>query len=212
MDMNERGRNVVNSTEQRIDAAALRLFAARGRRDVTMSELAVEARIARGTLYRSVDSIEHVYQRVVENLARYAHRRVAAALAGVAGDDSAVRLATALRLVVRLADENPAGGHFVVRFGLTEGSLRGILAGVPMQDVASGRIAGLYRFPESGELSVASLLIGATVGAIWMVLEGHQGWREAGTATAVLLLRALGVSLHEAERVATLDLPDLPND
>jgi hypothetical protein len=29
MDMNERGRNVVNSTEQRIDAAALRLFAAR---------------------------------------------------------------------------------------------------------------------------------------------------------------------------------------
>jgi hypothetical protein len=56
------------------------------------------------------------------------------------------------------------------------------------------------------------LLIGATVGAIWMVHEGHQGWREAGTATAVLLLRALGVSLHEAERVATLDLPDLPND
>ena len=41
-----------------------------------------------------------------------------------------------------------------------------------------------------------------------MVLEGHQAWREAGTDTAALVLRALGLDPEEARTIATEALPD----
>ena len=43
---------------------------------------------------------------------------------------------------------------------------------------------------------------------MWMVLEGHQTWREAGSATAELLLRALGIEPAEAHDISR-SLPDL---
>ena len=45
---------------------------------------------------------------------------------------------------------------------------------------------------------------------MWMVLEGHQTWREAGSSTAELVLRALGIDAEEAHRIATDPLPVLP--
>ncbi|SHX18997.1 Uncharacterised protein [Mycobacteroides abscessus subsp. abscessus] len=70
--------------------------------------------------------------------------------------------------------------------------------------------AGRYRLGDIGVDSVASLVQGATVSAMWMVLEGHQTWREAGSATAELVLRALGIDADEARRIATDPLPVLP--
>jgi hypothetical protein len=121
-----------------------------------------------------------------------------------------VKLATALRMFIRLGHENPAMGKFMVRFGLTDESLRGILSGQPARDIAAGIAAGRYTIPASMQLSVASFMAGATVSAMWMVLEGHQGWREAGASTAELLLRSLGVAPEEATRIAALDLPAMP--
>jgi hypothetical protein len=55
-------------------------------------------------------------------------------------------------------------------------------------------------------MSAASLLVGATVSAMSMVLEGHQTWREAGSCAAELVLRGLGVDAAEAHQIATADL------
>ena len=55
----------------------------------------------------------------------------------------------------------------------------------------------------------AALIIGATISAMWMVLEGHQTWREAGSATAELLLRALGIEPAEAHDISRIPLPNL---
>ena len=55
----------VTSTDQRINAAAVRLFTEKGATQVTISELANEARVARGTLYRNIDSIEQIFDKVV---------------------------------------------------------------------------------------------------------------------------------------------------
>ena len=41
-----------------------------------------------------------------------------------------------------------------------------------------------------------------------MVIDGHQGWREAGTDAAELVLRALGVKESEAQAIAKAPLPD----
>ncbi|KAA9160748.1 TetR/AcrR family transcriptional regulator [Amycolatopsis acidicola] len=200
----------MNATEKRISAAAMRLFAERGSLDLTMSDLANEAQVARGTLYRNVQSVEHLFQKILEDLAVEIHAKNKGALDGANVQDPPARLATGIRLLVRQAHDNPSMGRFFVRFGLTDESLRGILTGPPMRDVHTGISTGRYTVPQSMELSIASLLSGATVSAMWMVLEGHQGWREAGSSAAELVLRALGIAADEASSIAAADLPAQP--
>ena len=194
-------------TDQRINAAAVRLFTSKGTTQLTVSELAQEANVARGTLYRNVGSVEELFDRIVAAFSTDLHRRVAATFADI--DDPAVRLATGVRLWVRYAHENPTMGRFAVRFALTEESLRAVMAGPPMQDISTGIAAGRYNIGTASIDSVASLASGATVSAMWMVLEGHQTWRDAGSSTAELLLRAMGIDPAEAHEICTADLPDL---
>jgi AcrR family transcriptional regulator len=194
-------------TDRRINAAAVRLFTTKGTTQLTVSELAQEANVARGTLYRNVGSVEELFDRVVAEFSADLHRRVSATFTGI--DDPAARLATGVRLWVRYAHENPTMGRFTVRFGLTEESLRAVMTGPPMRDINAGIAAGRYDIGPSSIDSIASLALGATVSAMWMVLEGHQTWRDAGTSTAELLLRAMGIDPAEAHEICTADLPDL---
>jgi hypothetical protein len=124
--------------------------------------------------------------------------------------DPPLRLATGMRMLVRRAHENPAMGRFLVRFALTDESLREVLSGPPMQDVEAGITTGRYAVAPALSLSIASLLMGAVVSAMWMVLEGHQGWREAGSGAAELVLASLGVARDEAHQIAGAPLPPLP--
>ena len=193
--------------EKRISVAAMRLFTEKGATDVTISELANEAGVARGTLYRNFESTEELFNKVVADFSDEMHERVTRTFAGI--DDAAMRLAIGVRLWVRYAHENPLMGRFAVRFALTEQSLRAMFTGPPMRDVSAGIAAGRYDIDESMTPGVASLVIGATVSAMWMVLEGHQTWRDAGSSTAELLLRALGIDRDEAHRISTAELPTL---
>jgi AcrR family transcriptional regulator len=195
----------MTSTEERISAAAVRLFVTKGTNQVTISKLAQEANVARGTLYRNVGSMDSLFERIVAELSADLHHRVSASFVGI--DDPAARLATGVRLWIRYAHENPTMGRFAVKFGLNEGALRTWMSGPPLQDVQAGIAAGRYEVANVD--SVASLVMGATISAMWMVLEGHQTWREAGSTTAELLLRSLGVDSVEARQISTADLPDL---
>ena len=78
-----------------------------------------------------------------------------------------------------------------------------------MQDINAGIAAGRYNIGASSIDSIASLVLGATVSAMWMVLEGHQTWRDAGTSTAELLLRAMGIDPAEAHEICMADLPHM---
>jgi AcrR family transcriptional regulator len=200
----------VNTTEQRIAAAAVRLFAERGNADLTMSELATEAGVARGTLYRNVESIEQLFDQVRAQLAFEIHDTNARVMDAHGEVDPPVRLATAIRMLVRLAHDNPAMGRFIVRFGMTDEQLREMLGGPPMQDLAAGIAAGRYTVTSGMELSVAALMMGTVISAMWMVLEGHQAWREAGAGAAELILCALGVPREEAHEITMNPLPALP--
>jgi AcrR family transcriptional regulator len=192
-------------TDQRISDAAVRLFVEKGTTQLTISELAQEANVARGTLYRNIGSVDGLFDRIVAELSADMHKRVSATFVGI--DDSAARLATGVRLFVRYAHENPIMGRFAVRFGLSDESLRAWMTGPPMADISAGVAAGRYAIGPSSVDSVASLVLGATVSAMWMVLEGHQTWREAGSSTAEFLLRALGIEPAEAHEICTAELP-----
>jgi AcrR family transcriptional regulator len=194
-------------TDQRISDAAIRLFVKKGTTQLTISELAQAANVARGTLYRNVGSMSDLFDRVVAEFSAGLHQRVSASFAGI--DDPAARLATGLRLWVRYAYENPTVGRFAVRFGLSEESLRAVMTGPPMRDISAGVAAGRYDIGPVSVDSIASLALGATVSAMWMVLEGHQTWREAGSSTAELVLRAMGIEPAEAREISTTELPRL---
>jgi AcrR family transcriptional regulator len=194
-------------TDQRISEAAIRLFVEKGSTQLTVSELAQAANVARGTLYRNIGSMPDLFDRVVAEFSADLHRRVSASFAGI--DDPAARLATGLRLWVRYAYENPTIGRFAVRFGMSEESLRAVMTGPPMRDISAGVEAGRYDIGPLSIDSIASLAVGATVSAMWMVLEGHQTWREAGSSTAELVLRAMGIQPAEAREICAIELPRL---
>lgn len=198
----------MSATERRIRAAAIRLFAERGHADVSISDLAAEAGVARGTLYRNVGSIDALFDQVRGDLAVELHRANVEVMDAAGITDPPRRLAAGIRMLVRGAHADPPLGQFLARFALTDESLRSMVAGPPMADVEAGIKVGRYTVGADRELSIASLIMGATVSAIWMVLEGHQAWRDAGTDAAELVLRALGVDPVEARAIATEPLPE----
>lgn len=200
----------MNATERRIHDAAVRLFAERGSADLSVSDLAAEAGVARGTLYRNVDSIEALFDSVRTQLAGAVHDQILRVMEADGITDPPLKLATAIRLLVRQAHEAPQLGRFFVRFGLTDESLREMLSGPPLRDLNEGIAQGRYAVDAGRDLSIATMIMGTTVAAIWMVLEGHQGWREAGSDAAELILVALGIPRSEAVELATRTLPAAP--
>ena len=64
---------------------------------------------------------------------------------------------------------------------------------------------GLEQIP-----SAVAVIGGSVMGAMFLVLDGHRTWRDAGTDVAELVLAGLGVARAEARRLARSELPPLP--
>jgi AcrR family transcriptional regulator len=173
----------LNQARRRIHAAAMKLFAERGVTKVNISELAVAAGMARGTIYSHVSDVDGLFEEVAAQLAREMTERVVAGFAGI--DDPAQRLAIGVRQYIRRAHEEPLWGRFMSRFGLSPALTQALLASDPVTDLRSGIESGRYRI-------------------------GRGTWREIGSDTAELLLAALGVDRLEARTVARSELPPLP--
>src|SRR5664279_4428240 len=91
------------TAETRIHDAALRIFAEKGVTQLTVSELAEEAGVARGTVYNNLGSTDALFEEVAAGLANEMHRRVVSSFAEI--DDPAQRLANGIRFFVRRAHE-----------------------------------------------------------------------------------------------------------
>ncbi len=198
----------MNPAQARIHRAALELFAEKGATQVTISELAQAAGIARGTIYNNLKSPEALFENVAAQLADEMHQRVVASYAGV--EDPAQRLANGIRQFIRRAHEEPHWGRFINRFAFSNQSLQGLWAGPPMRDVLLGISQHRYDFRQEQLPAVISLIAGSTLSAMFLVLEGHRTWREAGSDTAELVLRAMGIAPEQARQIATAELPPLP--
>jgi AcrR family transcriptional regulator len=196
------------AARQRLHDAALQVFAQRGSSEVTVSELAQVAGIARGTVYNNIDSPDELFHEVAIDLSREMHARMRASFTTVA--DPAERLANALRFCIRRAHAEPDWGRFVARFGLSNANLQQLWSTAPVDDVLRGIAQGRYTISRDLLPGVQSMITGTVITGMWLVLEGHQTWREGGSAAAEVVLRALGVEPGDAHRLANLDLPDLP--
>lgn len=196
------------AAQQRIRQAALRLFAEKGIDNVNVKELALSARVARGTLYNNrQSSIKDVFEDIASQLSAEMHERVYKTFADV--DDPLKRMAGGMRLFVRRAYEEPEWGAFVVRFALSDDALRQMWLGHPRKDIAASIAAGGCTLRAEQMSAAIMMLTGSTLGAMFLVLHGHRGWRAAGSDAAELVLRAFGVAPQKARAMATGDLPAL---
>ncbi|OWJ98608.1 TetR family transcriptional regulator [Pseudomonas sp. A46] len=198
----------LNPTQRRIHQAAFRLFATKGTSQVNILDLAQEAGVARGTIYSNVESMESLFEAVASHLAGEMHERVKKSFSTLS--DPAQRLAHGIRLFIRRAHEDSQWGAFIHKFAMSNSALREMFTSQATTDLLSGLASGRYRFQQEQLLSVITLISSSVLGSIFLVLEGHKTWREAGTDTAEFVLRALGVPPEEARALATMELPALP--
>lgn len=197
----------MTAAQERIREAALRLFAEKGTSAVTVSELAEEAGIARGTVYNNVDTPDYLFEEVAGDLADEMHTRLSSILPKL--DDPAERLATGIRCFIRRAHEEPHWGRFLVRFSFSNRALQTMWNGPPVADLVLGLSKRRYDFPPEQLSSVVALIAGSTLASMFAMLSGHKTWQDAGSETAQLVLRSLGLSPSEARRIATRPLPPL---
>lgn len=197
----------LNPVQRRIHLAALRLFAERGVSQVTISDLAQEAGVARGTIYNNMDSIENLFEKVAAQLSGEMHQRVTRSFGAV--NDPAQRLANGIRFFIRRSHEEPHWGAFITRFALNNSSLREMWYGPPTADVLNGLTSRRYSFRQEQLSAVISMIAGSVLGSMFLVIEGHKTWRDAGSDSAELVLRALGIEADEARQLANSELPPL---
>lgn len=199
--------NPMKSAQTRIHTAALKLFADKGSTQVTVSELAQAAGIARGTVYNNLEDPDHLFESVAARLAEEMNARIVASFAD--DDEPPTKLANGVRHYVRRAHEEPHWGRFLCRFAFSADSLTTMWTGAPMRDVLEGLTEGQYDFREEQLPTVIAIVAGAVLTNMYLVLEGRRTWRDAGSDAAELILRGLGVERGEAHRIAIAELPPL---
>ncbi len=200
----------MRAAQSRINEAAIRLFSERGKAGITVSELAEAAGVARGTIYNNVTSTEDLFEHVAATLAEEMHRRVTASQGRI--DDVAERLANDIRFFVRRAHDEPTWGWFVYRFGQSDASFRELLNGRPMRALKKGTRQKRYQLRRELLPGATAVIVGTTLSSMFLVLDGHQTWRDAGAAAAELVLRSVGIDVEEAAKLAQAPLPPLLPD
>lgn len=198
----------LSPAQQRIHAAALKLFAERGVTEVNVRDLALAAGVARGTIYNNLPEPERLFEQVAAQLADDMNVRITESFADVG--DPAERLARGIRLYARRAHEEPSWGRFICRFAFSNASLQKLWQGQPLVDLMHGLQTGRYHFRPEQLHSSMSMVVGVVLASLFMVLEGIKTWRDAGSDAAELALIALGVPRAEARAIANQDLPKLP--
>ncbi|WIE49821.1 TetR/AcrR family transcriptional regulator [Pseudomonas sp. GM17] len=198
----------LSQVQKRIHEAALRLFVERGGSQLNISDLAAAAGVARGTIYNNLESMEQLFVQVATHLGAEMHQRVTRSFAQL--PDPAQRLSNGIRFFVRRTHEEPHWGAFINRFALSNASLQEMLYGPPTMDLMQGLSSGRYNFRPEQLMTVISHIAGTTLGAMFLVSQGHKTWREAGSDSAEMVLRSLGISFDEARAIATVELPPLP--
>lgn len=199
-----------HGARSRIYRTALRLFAETGAGEISVSELAQAAGVARGTIYNNVKHPENLFGDVASALSLEMVRRVDLAMSDL--KDPADRLATGIRLFVRRAHEDQDWGRFLISFAANHQALRGMMREAPARDIALAIELGRFKIDHAKVLPLVSMLSGTTLAAMNSVIIGDQTWREAGSDAAELFLRAGGLPAAEARRASRSELPPLPSE
>ena len=205
--MTAQPKRAMTAARRRMREAAIRLFAEKGSTQVSMSELAQAAGVARGTAHNNLESPDAFFREIASELADEMNHRITISSENIS--DPARRLALAIRFYIRRAHEEPDWGRFLLRFAINEQALQAFWLGQPVQDLANGLESGAFRFRFDQIPSAIGFIAGSVLSAILLVLDGHRTWRDAGQDAVEFALRAIGVSDEASRDMAMSDLPPL---
>ena len=198
----------MNSATLRIYQAAMRVFAENGGTTVPVSDLAREAGLSRGTIYNNLEDPAGLFDAVCDMTA--AEYREAIDLACADMGDPAEKIAAAIRLTVRRVHDDPAWGRFIARYAMLEPRLGSFWGEMPADELRRGLIAGRFKFHRDQVASITATAGGATFGSMTLVLDGRRTWRQAGSDTAEIILRGVGIDRAEAREITQTELEPLP--
>ncbi|GHF35519.1 TetR/AcrR family transcriptional regulator [Seohaeicola zhoushanensis] len=199
----------MNTATQRIHQSALRIFAEEGGTSIPVSELAREAGLSRGTIYNNLDNPSDLFSSVCDAVALEFRQTMAEACTGMT--DPAEKLSAAIRLCVRRVHDDPHWGRFIARYAMMEPRLGNFWSEMPAAELRRGLAAGRFRFHRDQVASITATAGGATFGAMSLVLDGRRTWRQAGSDTAEIILRGIGIDLAEASEITQRELNPLPH-
>jgi len=199
----EIGREKRARTRDAIIQSALDLIDARGFDGPTIDEFIGAAGVAKGTFYNHFKTKEELAVAAAAHVADAVDAVILNCFEGV--DDPAQRVAIAVQQFIFIGKRRPAWGWVLVRTATnvhgawSTGMFKGMQA-----DIRSGQRLG--RFHVASEQAALAIAMGALSMSILRTLSGRTPAAFA-EIVAAMLLQALGVSLEEAQRVASLPLP-----
>lgn len=195
----------ITAAQRRIHQAAMKLFAEKGSTQISISELAECAGVARGTIYNNVGSLDHLFDEVAANLANEMTELVTSRFGEI--EDPARRLSIGVRLFIKRASDEPAWGHFLMTFAFNSDSVREVWIGQPMLDLINGVGHQRYHIGTDQIPTALGIIGGSVIAAMHLVRSGMKTWRDAGQDVAELVLRGLGINPDEARTLSRCDLP-----
>lgn len=198
----------MNAATPRIHQAAMRLFAEHGGTSLAVSDVAREAGLSRGTIYNNLSDPAELFSSVCDTVSEEFKGSIVVATSTMS--DPAEKISAAIRLCVRRVHEEPHWGRFIARYAMLEPRLGSFWGTLPAEELRRGLVSGRFNFHRDQVASITASAGGATFGAMTLVLDGHRTWRQAGSDTAEIILRGVGLERGEARDIAQRELDPLP--
>ncbi len=187
----------------RLMQSALQLMAIHGPTQISIDDVINHAEVSRGTFYKyfnaPADLVVALAIEVSNEMIRVLDPMV------IEFDDPAERLAAGMRLMLRFVRSYPVLGSFVTRLGWPHlNHDEHMFYTFALRDIKLGMRTGKF---DRMHLDVASnILAGSMIGAIHTVSTGSAP-SNYPEQVAAGVLKGLGVSQQEAQRIATIRLP-----
>lgn len=199
----------MSAAKERLLAAALKIFAEKRTKSVSVSELAREANVARSTIYNLVPNVDTLFQEVADQVTQQFNKKLSATVVGI--DDPALKLAFALALPLEQFHRDPLSGRFVTEFALQEGRIRKYWFGVPNEALTSGVATNRFSITQSEIPVFRGQMAGGLLSTMLLIRDGHAGWRDAARCFVAIQLRALGLAQLEIDELMQVCLNGEPD-
>lgn len=185
----------------RLLESALSIAAAKGPERLSIDDVIVAAEVSRGTFYKYFDSPGSLIQELAVEISNAVIQAMHPQVEPL--DDVAQRMATGVRMTLRLVRAHPILGAFMVRAGWPVAERTQLFFVVVGADIRKGIRQG--RFARMHADVALNLLAGSLVGAMHSITHGSVP-RDFAEQTAAAVLRALGLPEQEAAALSTRSL------
>ena len=189
-------------TRMRLLEGAMTVFARQGVEGSAIDEVIRTAGVSRGTFYNYFRSTEELLAAVAQEVSDQMLRIVDPVVR--VETDPVARVATGVRLVLKIARQYPQLAAFMVRGGPPAISTQGLATEYLPRDLAAGMASGAF-FPTPPRVAF-DLVTGAVLAGFHTLLTSRVP-KSYAEDMAFLVLRALGVPKGTAGKVASRPLP-----